>query len=362
MKLKSVKYLGVLLGLLASLPQAWGETLSDESIIKIWILGIFKPQTVYVEDHEKKVHTLSITVDQKSQFLKFEHGFQITIPGKIVRKYAGELEVVQDGQTLILINHVKIKDYLASVILSEMGGSSLQALAAQAVMSRTIAYQLLTRKAQSHWHATDLTDVQVYKGMDFTSALGSKAVGQTTGETLWYQEALAEIFFSSTCGGRTSLPRDVWGGAENLGYQEIDCKLMDADLCQDSPHWYWQWKVRLLDLQQALQIKELKWLKILEKDEAGRVKKLLLETENEVAKTLSGYEFHREIGRYYKSWGKLKSTRFEIRCEEDWVLFSGSGLGHGVGLCQYGAMRLAKLGKNYREILRFYFPLFLIKK
>jgi len=71
---------------------------------------------------------------------------------------------------------------------------------------------------------------------------------------------------------------------------------------------------------------------------------------------MNGIDFHRNIGKYYKKWGFLKSTLFDIKIEEDEVLFLGGGLGHGVGLCQFGSQKLAKNGFNFIQILQFYYP------
>src|SRR5690606_33642675 len=52
---------------------------------------------------------------------------------------------------------------------------------------------------------------------------------------------------------------------------------------------------------------------------------------------------------------KLKSTWFDCYPEGDYVVLNGKGFGHGVGLCQEGAMRMATYGYNYEQILKFYF-------
>ena len=68
-------------------------------------------------------------------------------------------------------------------------------------------------------------------------------------------------------------------------------------------------------------------------------------------------QFRRLIG-----WKKLPSTWFIVKRKGDYLLFKGKGYGHGVGLCQWGAQEMAKQGKNYIEILQYYYPGTFLKK
>ncbi len=58
----------------------------------------------------------------------------------------------------------------------------------------------------------------------------------------------------------------------------------------------------------------------------------------------------------------LKSTWFEVRRSPRAITFKGTGYGHGVGLCQWGAKAMAEAGKTHREILQFYYPRAVVRK
>jgi stage II sporulation protein D len=60
--------------------------------------------------------------------------------------------------------------------------------------------------------------------------------------------------------------------------------------------------------------------------------------------------------RKYLGWSRIPSTNFTVKKDEDSIIFEGKGYGHGVGLCQWSALQMAREGKNYKEILSFFYP------
>jgi stage II sporulation protein D len=92
---------------------------------------------------------------------------------------------------------------------------------------------------------------------------------------------------------------------------------------------------------------------ITKKGADGRVRELALMGHS--LHLISGEDFRAVTCRAF-GWNTLKSTAFDLRIEKNVYIFKGRGLGHGLGLCQYGAMEMARRGYSYREILRHYFP------
>ena len=99
-----------------------------------------------------------------------------------------------------------------------------------------------------------------------------------------------------------------------------------------------------------------------EKTATGRVKAIAIETGNQ-KHLISSDDLRHLLG-----YANVKSARFELKTNtenaknaknpEEEIIFQGTGSGHGVGMCQWGAQFLAKQGKTYREILAHYYPSF----
>ena len=88
-------------------------------------------------------------------------------------------------------------------------------------------------------------------------------------------------------------------------------------------------------------------------DEHGWVRNVKLISVGQVE--IGGEAFHNLMGRRF-GWGQFKSPHFTVRRDgDDWV-FEGTGLGHGVGMCQYGAIGMARAGRSWRAILKHYYP------
>lgn len=338
--------------------------------IKISVLSIFKPQELEVKIREEapikitKQGNFLIYNNQKHPQLEWESPFPITltIPHKIQRSYEGKIILQVQNNHILIINKIPLNSYLASVIISEMGKAPLEALKAQAVLSRTLSYQAIQKNKYKPYHLTDLTDSQAYRGFDIKTLLSQQAAQETNNLILAYKNKLAHIFYSSTCAGHTSTPHNVWG-QENLGIKEVLCQKKGSFLCQKSPHFTpWQWEVSLKDLSLIDSLKncEVKKIEIAKKSSLGRVYSLNFYSQNQ-KKTLLAEQFRIEVGRAFKSFGLLKSAFFTIKTSQDKVIFEGQGLGHGVGLCQWGAKELAKQQVAFKNILQFYFPAFTLK-
>jgi stage II sporulation protein D len=93
---------------------------------------------------------------------------------------------------------------------------------------------------------------------------------------------------------------------------------------------------------------------VTERDASGRVKKIAFRAAGRDY-VLSGDTFYLRWGRT-RGWNRLKSTKFDVSVHDDTLTFAGRGLGHGVGLCQWGACGRARAGFGYKEILAHYFP------
>lgn len=269
------------------------------------------------------------------------------------RQYRGNILITPDNRKgLRVLNHVQLEDYISSVVGSEMNFREIEALKAQAVVSRTYA---LWSIHQSPWDDFDLKDFeanQVYIGEIPTSPWYRDAAMVTHGEILTWSGELILSAFSSTCGGRTANNDDVWSGRP-LPYLR---SANDGDVCSISPHHTWEFSFtkdelnKILDERYGFRANHTE----LETDESGRVRTVLFKNNRNRELSFSGNEFRLMINRYYDPL-TIRSTKFSWEEENSEIRINGGGLGHGVGMCQWGARGFAKNGWNYKDILAFYF-------
>jgi stage II sporulation protein D len=272
------------------------------------------------------------------------------------REYRGDFLVIQD-EGLVLVNEVPLEQYLYGVINNEISSTwPKEALKAQAVLARTYA---LLRKEQRKDHAYHLdctTRDQVYTGVASEDEAVRNAVDQTRGMILVYHGKPAEAFYHSSCGGRTETPHYVWGGQDKKYHQSVNCTF-----CEEAPHYFWRYpedgQVSGKELARLLGQKGvINSVRILERSPSGRVLKVRFRTKgpgNSKGEELiiSGRDLRKRIGQE-----RIRSTAFEIKLVDRGIVFFGSGAGHGVGMCQWGAKGMAEKGYHYQEILMHYFP------
>ena len=262
--------------------------------------------------------------------------------------YSGELEILRDGKGLYVVNNVPFEKYIEGVVYSELGKDwELEALKAQAVISRTYALYHKNVQAGKNYHLTSSELHQLYRNAN-AGPIVRLAVRVTEGQVLSYDGEPIKAFYHSTCEGKTELPDEVWG--ENYPYiKSVSCN------SNNSPFGNWQRRFTLRELQRALKIKTIEDIDIASYTQTGRVKTvhlLLAASENNNAfYDISATRLRRVLG-----YRELPSTKFSLKKTGEQIIFAGEGYGHGVGLSQWGALAMAREGKNYREILSHYYP------
>lgn len=257
--------------------------------------------------------------------------------------YTGNIEVWKGDKGLYLINELPIEYYVESVVSSEVGASwDIEALKAQAVIARTYAINKKGLSDNQKFHLTSSVMHQVYKGNN-SNVQATYAVKETSGEVLTYEGKPIEALYHSTCNGMTENPEDVFG--KSYPYMKTV-----AASCELSPYCVWERKIPLETILKALNIKELRSMKTHSLTSTGRVKELSFETESGQI-IIKANELRKLLG-----WSRLPSTSFKFTISGDSVVFEGKGYGHGVGLCQWCALQMARGGKRYKEILSYFYP------
>jgi stage II sporulation protein D len=264
--------------------------------------------------------------------------------------HAAEKTIRVQGKQSDIVSTYHLEDYVASVLAAEMPEDfPLEALKAQAVLIRTLAMNPQQNHRSEGFDFCDTTHCQLFRPPKNIPDKFQVATGETRGRILNHDNRPIAALYHSACGGHTSPNHRVFGG-EPLPYlQGVD----DGDFCRDSPQYTWQSTLKRDRLEKVLDFSPLQHIQPLDAETDGRSFNLGLEGRG--FKEISAQKFLQQVGQQL-GWGKIKSAYFVVESNRDTLIFKGKGLGHGVGLCQWGARGMALSGKNYREILQHYFP------
>lgn len=272
-----------------------------------------------------------------------------TLLGWNNNSYSGKIYIIPAQNTFHLVEHAPLETYLYGVLPYEMSYSwPLEALKAQAVAART--YTLKTLEGVKNQNFDVYSDVrsQMYKGGGKQYDSVKKAVDQTRGQVLTYEDKLFFTYYHANCGGATDDVRS-W----NFGAKSIK-PLSGASCKYDSHSKSYKWTMNIARGKVENYAKSvgltgaLKSIKIVRKTDTGRATNLTIKT-TKGTKTVP-------CGRFRLATGirSCKITKLDVRKKD--VHFEGKGYGHGIGMCQDGANGMAKSGKNYRKILKNYYP------
>ena len=312
-------------------------------------------------DASEKVYCVSSRIELKglrNSYLKIERGRSIrTYRGRVFasisREHTGDKSLVSH---LMLVNHVSKADYIAGVCAAEMPkGARLEAIKAQAVLvncmlARSGALAVCDDTTQNAAYAGVATDRPEIR-------LAVESVGDTI---LRFAGQPIHPYFHSTCAGRTSRACDVFQlESHSFPYlQSIECHY-----CKSSPFWK-KTVSTILWCEYAAVFGDCLPV-VSKKDEAGRSIGVSLCTAGSANKTARviqpAYDFWIKLGQKF-GWNVAPGNIFSFEKKDNYLAVESRGAGHGVGLCQWGAMGMAAEGKNYVEILRHYFPLAQLSK
>lgn len=265
----------------------------------------------------------------------------------------------------ITIRKVPLETYVQAAIVSEFAPPSgdpeivERMLEVQAVIGRTYALAHLGRHAAEGFDVCATTHCQLFQPSRLTTSRwttqSADAVRHTVGTVLWFDGAPASALFHADCGGRTSRADEVWGGAGRP-------YLVSA--ADDGPageaHAVWRYEATRIALVAALNKDprtrvgaRLDGIQVLDRDAAGRAERIAIHGTDE--RIVRG-EALREVLAQALGARTIKSTWFDVRRDGGAFVFEGRGFGHGVGLCQAGALARIRAGAKLPAVLQRYFP------
>lgn len=326
--------------------------------------------------------------------------------------YRDYISFLTDEKGLVVINITTLDHYLYGVVPKEMPYSfPIEALKVQAIAARNFALNNIGKHSKNGYDLCDSTDCQVYGGLNFESNITNKAVDETKGVLMKYNDEIVNASYHSNSGGHTEDCINVWG--RDVPY----LKGVDDPFSVGQTNSQWKYFLSLSDIKESLQkngidIGDIKNLEIVETTNYGRVSKL------RVIGSIGEYVLEKEKIRQVFGYTTIKSNWFNIKPignennnsginvvdgyslkpknvdmenvytidgngvvqnikgatknilsangegkvsfvvqsnNEVGFAFEGKGYGHGVGMSQWGAKGMAELGYSYEEILKYYY-------
>jgi len=298
------------------------------------------------------------------------------------RRYWGAVYVALDRDgSLVAANAVPEDKLLAGIVPAEMYPEApAEALAAQAIAARTELLQKIGRRNLADpFLLCSTQQCQVYAGAGKEDPRTTRAIEQTRGIVLLRDGGgLVDARYSASCGGHGEDNDALWGGAPDPSLRGRPdapaggpARVTDANVgafldsggdawCARGPmdrmakaHFRWTERVPADELTarvgaQYPGIGRVMALVPRQRGASGRVGALAIQGERGAATVRGDLPIRRLLGG-------LRSTLFEVRRDGDAFVFRGAGFGHGVGMCQLGAMGMAGAGKTHAQILAHYY-------
>ncbi|HWL40635.1 MAG TPA: SpoIID/LytB domain-containing protein [Gemmatimonadaceae bacterium] len=290
------------------------------------------------------------------------------------KRYRGDLIITRADSGFLVANYVSMDSYLRGVVPLEIGvrtPAEFAAVQVQAVAARTYSYTRLTSSRAFDMYAT--VQDQVYGGVDAERPQTDSAITTTRDVVIAYAGRPINAFYSSTCGGSTAGVTEVWNDRPDEAYlRPVSDRIPGTNnyYCDPSPRFSWTqtWDGPAL---RAVMDKYLGNYTNAPKTGVGRITGLS-ETGRTASDRILALRVATETGTYDL---RGNDTRFVLRNPQGTILNStyfrhttttsggevtsltvtGRGYGHGIGMCQWGAIGRARAGQDFRTILETYY-------
>jgi stage II sporulation protein D len=275
---------------------------------------------------------------------EYANSFKI-VANSVARNYDDHLKLKAFSKSIQIVNDVAVEHYVGGVVESESGYKKAEEYyKLQAILCRTYALKNLHRHEDEGYHLCDAVHCQVYFSKSYKIKAVASAVQATAGLVITDKQLnLIDATFHSNCGGQTCNSEDVWSKPQPYlrSVQDTFC----------------------------LHTKNAHWKKVMHKDKWNKYLRANGVSQNQDT-TINGELYYvcatgRQESVCFPD-GKIKAAEirkafhlrsafFEVKAKNDSVYIIGRGYGHGVGMCQEGAMEMAKRGFAYKQIIDFYF-------
>jgi stage II sporulation protein D len=300
------------------------DSIEVKSFEKNW--GKFLSVKLYSPDQEKSFKVKCLNPERKPRF--FNDNLTVTIEDDVLR----------------LINESLLDNYIAGVSEAESGAySQIEFYKVQAILARTYALSHISKHQLEGFNMCDQVHCQAFAGKSNEAKI-IQAVNATRGKVVVDEDMnLITAVFHSNSGGQTVNSEDIWGKPTTYLRSVVDT------FSYKMPNARWTRKIATQDWLDYLKIKHNYPVA----DSVARWQALHFKQESR--KVNLEYGFVKVPLKNVRADFQLKSTFFSLDTVGDTVVFSGRGFGHGIGMCQEGAMRMTKTGSNYKDVLNFYY-------
>jgi stage II sporulation protein D len=349
-----------------------------------WWKFIKNGNTLSISGKKKRYSEIIIHGDNRKSLLF--HGI----------KYRGKIHLYCHGKYIYVVNYLPLEEYVMGVVPKEIGTGkkvTMEALKAQAVVARSYAIAMMGKHKNEGFDICNKTHCQVYGGKSAETYKSNLAVKKTKGEVLYSDGKVVAPYYHAYCGGWTATPNEAWPGAKySKNFTSVRC-----DGCQKH-NYYWKKEFSesyfLKKLKKnGYKLKQIRKIRVLKLSRSRRITALMLFGKGETI-IISGQVLRRIFGAT-----SIKSTTFNIKLKKNSetsnnkgkydsigriirlhsisdiikrrikskdrgtkILIDGKGYGHGVGLCQNGAIYYSKMGYSYKFILKKYIKNVKLKK
>src|SRR5215212_2433560 len=316
-----------------------------------------------------------------------------TTPGSYVtyegKRYRGELVVTPNNGALLVVNRLGVESYLRGVVPLEIGDrkpGEEAAAEAQAVAARSYTYIHMSEAGDRGFDMYGSIQDQAYGGVDAEKPMTDAAVSSTRDMVLKYAGRIINAPYHSTCGGRTAAVSEVWWRQSDQPYlQPVSDQIPGTDRFYCDPSGRFRWTatfdqdqlratlekylgsvtpaseppVALPASAPRLSLGKITGFRVEGRTSSDRVREVSIQTER------GNYVVRGNDVRFIlrtPGGGLLNSTYFTAQTSSDGtggvssLVIKGGGYGHGIGMCQFGAIGRARAGQDYRTILTTYYP------
>ncbi len=311
-------------------------------------------------------------------------GSYVTYEGK---PYRGELVITPNNGGLLVVNRLGVESYLRGVVPLEIGDrkpGEEAAVEAQAVAARSYTYIHMQEAGSRGFDMYGSVQDQAYGGVDAEKPMHDAAVASTSGMVVRYAGRIINTPYSSTCGGSTAATSEVWWRQADRPYlRPVSDKIPGTNsyYCDPSPRFRWTATFEADQLKATLEkylgtvtaqsepsvsasntkqmsLGRITGFRIDGRTPSDRVASVSIQTER------GNYVVRGNDVRFIlrtPSGSLLNSTYFTAETTPDGnggigrLVLNGGGYGHGIGMCQWGAIGRARAGQDYRTILTSYY-------
>jgi len=267
----------------------------------------------------------------------------LVTPAGDTRQYNDNLVISVAFNRISLINEVESDNYIAGVVEAEAGSNAeSEFYKAQSILARTYLYGHYNRHESEGFQLCDGVHCQAYKGRAFRNPVIAEATKATTGLVVFGPDSTFIIaVFHANCGGQTESAANAW-----LSGKDYLVSVKDP-FCLNSPSAKWTKTITLDQWKTYLKNHGFKFSKgispgAFDFSQITRKSYYVMEQDSLPTKQI-------------RSDFQLRSAFFSIVADKTEVNINGRGFGHGVGLCQDGAMQMAKIGYKFVDILNYYY-------